>query len=349
MALARTAAGARRSFFLRRLLVLPVSLFLVVTIAFLLVALIPQSTALQIAGPGATSQRVAEVQHQLGLDQPLLTQFGHYLTGLAHGNLGSSFYTGLPVTKEMLSLLPATLELVIPGFVLALLLGVTSGTLGAYFARRLPDRVVAAGVTVVQSIPEFVLALILVYVLFYKVGLFPAPIGQLGLGDTTPPTVTGFMTIDTLLAGDTSAFASACAHLALPVLTIGMVLAVAFSRITRASMGDALAGPYIEYARALGLPERQVLRYALVESRTPLLTYAAIFAATLAGGSAIVETVFDWHGLGQYGLDGMVQLDPPVIRGYVLLTATVTMIAFVVLDLATTLLDPRISLGKGTR
>jgi ABC-type dipeptide/oligopeptide/nickel transport system permease component len=327
-------------------LLLPVSLFVVIVISFLLVALIPQSTAGQIAGQGATPARVAAVRHQLGLDRSLLSQFWTYLKDLAHGNLGTSFLTNTPVRPDMFHHVPATLELVIPAFVLSLLLGIGSGTLAAYFGRRLPDRFVAVTTTVVQSLPEFVLALLLIYAVTYRIQFLPAPVGRLSLSVVPPPHHTGFYTVDALVAGQWGTFVNAFEHLVLPVLTLGAVLAVVFTRITRAAMGDALSGPHIEFARALGLPERQVLRYALVESRTPLLTYAAINAATLVGGSAIIELIFSWQGLGQWGLTALTQLDPPQIRGYVLLTATVTLIAFFALDLLSARLDPRIALTE---
>ncbi len=336
----------RRRFILRRALFIPVSLFVVVTISFLLVALIPESTAQQIAGQGASAARVAQVRHQLGLDRPLLSQFGSYVNGLVHGNLGRSFYSQIPVRQDMWAHVPATLELVIPSFVLALLLGIGSGSLGAYFARRLPDRFVAIGTTTLQSLPEFVLALLLIYLLTYKLSLLPAPTGRLGLAVLPPPHHTGFYTIDAVISGQWTVLSSALEHLVLPVVTLGFALSVVFSRISRAAVGDALRQPYIEYARSLGLSERQVLRYALVESRTPLLTIAAINAATLIGGSAIIELIFTWQGLGQWGLNALTQLDPPQIRGYVLVTATVTLVAFVILDLVSIRLDPRISLSE---
>lgn len=335
-----------RRFILRRLLFVPISLFVVITIAFLLVALIPESTAQQIAGQGASPQRVAEVKHTLGLDKSLISQFGTYLDGLVHGNLGTSFYTQLPVRQDMWAHIPATLELVIPAFLLSLVLGVGSGSLAAYFARRVPDRFVQVTTTVVQSMPEFVLALLLIYAVTYRFQLLPAPVGRIGLADVAPPHHTGFYTIDAIIAGQWGVLGSVLTHLVLPVLTLGCALAVVFTRITRAAMGDALNGPHIEYARALGLPERQIIRYALVESRTPLLTFAAINAATLIGGSAIIELIFSWQGLGQWGLNALTQLDPPQVRGYVLLTATVTLVAFIVLDLLSVRLDPRISLAE---
>ncbi|HEU0103477.1 MAG TPA: ABC transporter permease [Mycobacteriales bacterium] len=343
----RSDRALHRSFFLRRLLILPFSLFLVLAISFLLVALLPESTAEQIAGVGASPERVAEVRADLGIDRPLLEQFGSYVGGLLQGDLGTSFYNNESVLGQMIDRLPATLELVVPGFAAALLIGIGTGTLAAYFARRAPDRFVQWLTTATQSVPEFVLALLAIYFLTYKLGWLPAPIGRLDFNGVPPPDVTGLYTVDAVLAGQWGTFRDAVLHLVLPVLTIGVSLAVLFSRVTRASMGDALQGSHIEYARSLGLPEHQVLRYAFIESRTPLLTFAAICAALLVGGSAIVESIFSFQGLGQWGLESVTTLDPPNVRGYVLLTATVTLVAFFLLDLVSARLDPRITFGKG--
>lgn len=329
----------------KRLSIVPVSLLMIVLISFFLIALIPQSTATAIAGQGATAERVAEVDRELGLDLPLLEQLGRYLGRLAQGDLGTSFYTQLPVWPDLVSHLPATLELVIPALVLAVLLGVGWGTLAGYFAGRAVDQGVRAIGSALQAMPEFLVGLLLIYVLFYTLGWAPAPTGRLGITSITPPAVTGFYTVDALLAGDTVTFQDALSHLVLPVLTIALPLAAVLARITRATVGDAFSGAHTEYARALGLPERQVVRYALVDARTSILTFVAACTASLVGGAAIAEIIFNWQGVGQWALTGMTNLDPPQIQGFVLFSGTVTLVVYIALDLLSMAIDPRITIG----
>jgi ABC-type dipeptide/oligopeptide/nickel transport system permease component len=328
----------------KRLVIVPISLLMVVLISFLLIALIPQATATAIAGQGATAERVAEINSELGLDKPLVQQFLDYLGRLFQGDLGTSFYSQEPVLPDMLSKLPATLELVIPGLVLALLLGIGWGTLAGYFAGRAADSGVRTIGSILQATPEFLLALLLIYVLFYKLGWAPAPTGRLSISTPTPPDVTGFYTVDALLAGQMDAFWDAVEHLALPVLTIGLSLASVLSRIARSTVGEAFAGPHVEYARALGLPERQIVRYALVDARTTLLTFVASAIAGLVGGDAIVEIIFNWQGVGQWAVTGMTNLDPPQIQAFVLFSGITTLLAYIALDLISMAIDPRITL-----
>lgn len=329
----------------RRLAIVPLSLLSVVLISFLLVALIPQSTATAIAGQGASAERVAEINRELGLDLPILEQLGRYLGRLAQGDLGTSFYTQLPVWPDLLSHLPATLELVIPALTLGVLLGVGWGTLGAYFAGRAVDQTVRTIGSALQAMPEFLVGLLLIYVVFYLLGWAPAPTGRLGITSITPPGVTGFYTIDAALAGDGRVLRDALAHLVLPVLTIALPLGAVLARITRATVGDAFSGAHTEYARALGLPERQVVRYALVDARTSILTFVAACFASLVGGAAIVEIIFNWQGVGQWAVSGMTNLDPPQIQGFVLFSGAVTLLVYIALDLLSMAIDPRITIG----
>ncbi|HEU0103463.1 MAG TPA: ABC transporter permease [Mycobacteriales bacterium] len=329
---------------LKRLAIVPLSMLMVVLISFFLIALIPQSTATAIAGQGATTDRVAEINAELGLDKPLVEQLGAYLGRLAHGDLGTSFYTQEKVLPDILTRLPATLELVVPGLVLAVLLGVAWGTIGGYYAGRAADQGVRAVGSALQAMPEFLVGLLLLYIVFYQLGWAPAPTGRLSIINVAPEKVTGFYTIDSLLAGQTAVFKDAVAHLVLPVLTIGLPLAAVLARITRATVGEAFSGAHAEYARTLGLPERQVVRYALVDARTTILTFVAACIAAMVGGDAIVEIIFNWQGVGQWAVNGMTSLDPPQIQGFVLFTGTVTLLVYIALDLLSMTIDPRISL-----
>jgi ABC-type dipeptide/oligopeptide/nickel transport system permease component len=332
----------RWSLVLKRLAVVPGSLLLVVIVSFLLVALIPQSTARAIAGQGATNADVASINRRLGLNQPILTQLGHYLTRLAHGNLGTSYYYDKPVLSNMLSHVPATIELILPALVLGTLLGVGLGTLGAYRAGRAADRAVRIGGSILQATPEFLLGLLLLYLLFFRLHLLPAPTGQISIAYVNPPHHTGLLAVDAIIAGQWSTLGNVCEHLVLPVLTIALPLAAVLTRITRAVVGQALASDHVAYGRSVGLKERRLIRYALIDARTPLMTFCATIFAGLVGGDVIVEDIFNWNGVGAWALTAITNLDIPSIQGFVLFSGMVTLLVYIALDVISVSLDPRI-------
>jgi peptide/nickel transport system permease protein len=199
--------------------------------------------------------------------------------------------------------------------------------------------------SVLQSVPDFFLGLILIYVVFFLLGLAPSPSGRLDIVETPPPDRTGFLLIDSVVAGQWSTLRSVVAHLFLPVVTLGLVYAAYFAKTARSTVGKALGSQQVQFARAMGLPERTVVRYAFVEARTTLVTYSAVLFAALFGGETIVERIFAWGGLGTWALDGILKLDLPVVQGMVLVAGLITLVTYTALDIAVGLLDPRISRG----
>jgi peptide/nickel transport system permease protein len=326
----------------RRLLLLPVSLLVLATLSFGLIELMPGNPAVTVAGQFATPEEVTAIERQLGLDRPLPVRYGSYLAGAVRGDFGTSYYTGRPVLSELGRRLPATIELVALALVVAALLGLTLGAVSAYFRRGLPDRLARGVVSVLQSVPDFVLALALVYLLFYLARAAPAPVGRVGLSAGTVPDITGFLLLDSLLAGRPSLFADALSHLMLPVLALGIVYAAFFAKVTRSTMVPALNSSQVEFARAAGLPEWRVIYYAFLAARTPILTYGAILFGTLVGGAAIVETIFSWQGAGQWALEAILKLDIPSIQGFVLAAGMITILLYLLLDVVVRLLDPRV-------
>jgi peptide/nickel transport system permease protein len=339
-------AGLGR-FIIKRLILIPISLFGIIVLSFLLVALIPASTAQAIAGDGATKAQIAAINHTLGLDQPLWQQFVSYLVRLGHLDLGTSFYSRLPVMQDIATRLPISLEIGIPAFILSVVFGIAIGSSAAFYPRRFPDFFERGWSTVLHAIPEFLLGVVGIYVVFFLLRLVPAPTGQTAIGDPMPKTVTGFLVIDSLIGGDLQTFEDVLARMALPTLVLALHGTVIFARITRSGMSDALHSPFIEYARAVGLPRHQILRYGLLAIRTTLMTYIALGMTALIGGAAIIETLFSWPGLGAWGISGMTNIDPPVIQGFVLVTGLFSLLLFLLLDLATVLLDPRVSIDNG--
>ena len=327
---------------LARLGFLVAALFGLVTLSFLLVSVTPGDPAELIAGPMATTEQVDGIRAELGLDEPLGTRYVDYLKGLATGDLGESYYSKRPITEEIGDKLPATLELILLAVAFAAVVGIAVGAIGAYFRGRWPDKLSRLGTGIFQAVPDFFLGLILIYVVFFVLGIAPAPSGRVGIAESAPPDVTGFYLIDSLLAGDFGLFMSSANHLFLPVLTLGLVYAAYFAKTARSTIGKALNSQQAQFARAIGLPERTVVRYAFVESRTTIVTYAGVIFASLLGGEAIVERVFAWNGIGTWSLQGITRLDLPVVQGMVLIAGAITLIVYTVLDIVVGLLDPRI-------
>lgn len=320
----------------------PVSLLAIITASFFLLAVLPGDIPHAILGQIATPEAIAHLKERLGLDQSVFVRYYHYVGGLLHGSLGESYYTGQSVLGEIGSRLPSTLELVIPGLVLAFVLGVGLGAVGGYYDRRAPDKATRSILTVTQSVPDFLLALILILVFFSTLHWLPGPEGQLSFADTPPPHVTGMYVVDALLAGDFSLAASAARHLVLPVVTLGIVYSAAFGRTTRALMGGALNSEYTHFGRACGLSERRLIWNAVLAARTSLLTYAAVLAAGIIGADAIIEIIFAWNGVGQWAVEAMLRQDLPSVEGYIVIVGTITVVTYLLLDLISSLLDPRI-------
>lgn len=327
----------------KRLIIIPVSVFVLVSLASVLTALLPSNPAATILGDAASPDQVARVNAHLGVDKPFHERYLDYWGNVLRGDLGTSFFSGQSVRDEIFRFLPSTIELIVLSLAVALAIGMLIGTAGGYFRNRLPDKVSKTVTAGLQSTPDFLLALILIYFVFYVANLVPAPVGRLDLGVANPPRRTGFVFIDSLLAGQVGTFSDAAGHAILPVTALGVAYAAYFAKTTRSVMGRALVAPQVEFARACGLPERRVVYYAYLAGRTPILTYVAMLFGSLLGGAAILETIFNWRGLGQWGLEGVLRLDVPIIQGFVLACGLMTLVIFLVLDVLVLVLDPRIS------
>jgi peptide/nickel transport system permease protein len=269
------------------------------------------------------------VQHRLGLDQPVLTQYWHFLSGLLHGNLGYSFYSSTSVNSLLVSRLPVTVSLAAGAAVIWLVSGVLIGVLSASHPRSKVDRGATVFVLTGLSTPTFLLGILLIYTCFYRLHLigidwFPA-------GGYVPFTQSPYEWFR---------------HLFLPWVTLALVSAAVYSRLTRSSLLDTMAEDYIRTARSKGLTERTVLyRHGLRSSLTPVVTQFGIDVGTLLGGAIVTENVFGLPGLGQLAVQSVTNQDLPVIIGIVLLAAAFIVVANIVVDAVYAVLDPRVRLG----
>jgi peptide/nickel transport system permease protein len=313
-----------------------------ISLSFGLVSLIPGDPAVTILGDAAGPDEIAKVHTQLGLDEPFGQRYLDYLGRTLHGDLGKSYFTGSPITHELLTRLPNTLVLLVPGLALAVVIGVLMGTISAYRRGRAADKAMSVASAVILAIPEFALALILVFVFFQKLYVVPAPLGMLDAQDVPPPGDTGSVVIDALLAGSWSTLFSIARHAILPIVTLGVFFAAYFAKPVRTGLTQALRSPQVEFARASGLGEFMVYRYAMADIRRSLMTYLVILFGSSLSGAAILESVFSWPGIGGWSLDGVLKGDIPVIQGFVLVLGASTIGAYLILDVVITVLDPRV-------
>lgn len=314
--------------------------------SFVILRLLPgDPAAIQAAAPGLTPAEVAEVRHRMGADAPILTQLHAYLRGLATGDLGRSTLTGRPVTVELAERLPASAELTLAGFALALLAAMP---LGVWAAQRggAADRVARGAAAAALSVPSFLTGLGLITLFYTTLGWAPEPVGRIDPFLSTPPRITGLLVPDALLASDGEAARAALAQLALPALTLALFAFGPLLRMTRAAMAAALASDYILAARANGLPRRRILwTYAARNAAAPVIGTLGMTFAAMLGAGVIVETVFAWPGLGRFAVEAALALDYAALQGFVLVMAVVFVAVTLATDLLQALIDPRLRHG----
>jgi peptide/nickel transport system permease protein len=298
-----------------------------------------------ILGPLATQDEIDKLNSALHLDRNLFERYLIYFQGVLKLDLGESYFTGRPVLDDIFRRLPDTLQLIVPALVGSVLVGTVLGTIAAYYGRGVRSQFVKMIITLFQSTPDFVAALLLILALFSWLALAPTPIGQFDILMDRPPSYTGFTSIDALIAGDFAAFWSLLAHTILPAAALIIVYSSFFAKTVRTTMEQALKSAHTEFSRASGLSEYRVVLYALLRSRTVILTYVAMLFSSLLGGEAILETVFGWGGLGQWALEGMIQVDIPVIQGFILTAGMATLFIYLCLDLVVAWLDTRVRLA----
>lgn len=331
---------------LKRLLGAMPNLLGIVLITFLLTRALPGDPAAFFAGPAGTQEAVEQVREKLGLNRTLPEQFWIYLGQLARGDLGQALSTGLPVRDELLSRLPASLELVLASLVFAIVVALPLGIAAARRPNSWVDHACRLVTTAGVSLPTFFTGLLLAYVLYFLLGWAPSPIGRLDPYLSAPATVTGFYTVDSLIAGDVKLFVASAKQMILPALTLGIFVLAPIARMTRASMLAVLSADFVRTARASGLSATTVLvRYALRNALLPVVTTMGMVFSFLLGMSVIVEKVFAWPGVGSFALEALVASDYAPVQGFVLTMAVLYTLLNLVIDLLYVVIDPRVRLG----
>jgi peptide/nickel transport system permease protein len=325
----------------KRMAFLIVMLVGLLIVTFLISHVAPGDPASLAAGPDAPPEMVEQIRHEYGLDKPLPVQFVLYLEGILHGQLGQSVRTGHPVTEDLAEFFPATFELVTVSMLIAILLGIPLGMLSAVKQNHWFDHATRIVSVSGVAVPMFWLGLMLQLALALDLGWLPLS-GRLGIMSAPPDPVTHLYLIDSLLAGQWDVFRDALSHIILPAVTLCFPALASIIRVNRAEMIEALGQDYIVNARAQGIgPFRTVAVYALKNAFLPTLAMIGLRYGWMLGGTILVESVFDWPGIGLYATQSAIAQDFQPIMGVTLLIGANFMIANLLVDLAYIWLDPR--------
>lgn len=329
-------------FVLGRLLLLFPVLLGIATLTFVVSRVLPSDPAAVIAGPSADQATIDQIRSQLGLDKSIPAQYADFMEGLAQGDLGEAWTTRNPVTSDLMDRLPASLELVLVTFAIAIGVSIPLGIWAAINKDRWPDHVARSINLLGVSIPGFWLGIVLIFLLFYKAHLFPAPIGRLPVGVEPPGKITGLYLFDSLLHLQFHTFWQALWQIMLPSLTLSFAIVAPITRMVRNSMIEALQSEYIRSARAFGLPNVYIyFVYALRNAMLPTLTLTATLFGSIVGGAIVIENIFSWPGLGDYAANSAFRSDYTAIQGFVILTAVAYVLIFFIVDVLYFVIDPR--------
>jgi peptide/nickel transport system permease protein len=312
-------------------------------VVFFMVRAIPGDPAQIMLGQQATQAQVQQVRENMGLDKPIIVQYGLFLKDALRGDLGDSTVTGRPVTTELMVRLPATFELTAFAMLIAVLVGVPVGVIAAVRQYSLLDKTTSVLALTGISMPIFWLAMILVVIFGVNLELLPFP-GR--LDPTTGITaITGLVLVDSLLTLNFAGFWDGLLHLIMPALALGTIPMAVVMRMTRSSMLEVMNEDYVRTARAKGVvPWRVVFKHALRNAMLPTITVIGLQVGLLMGGAIITETIFSWPGIGLYAYNSISARDYASIQGVVLYGALLFVLINLVVDILYAVLDPRVRL-----
>jgi peptide/nickel transport system permease protein len=306
---------------------------------------LPGDPAAYFAGPAATKEAIDQIRVKLGLDKSVPEQFGLYLRDMAQGDFGKSLSTGQSVGRELITRLPASLELVLGALLMSMAIAIPLGVMAATRPGSWIDHAARVVTTAGVSLPAFFTGLLLIYVFYFLLGWAPAPMGRLDAFASAPPERTGFYLIDAAIAGEGATFISAVSQLILPILTLAIFTLAPLARMTRAAMLEVLASDFIRTARASGLPSAMITyRYAFRNAMLPVITTLGMVFSFLLGGAVLVEKVFAWPGIGSFAIEALIASDYAPIQGFVLTMALLYVGLNLVIDILYGVIDPRVGL-----
>ena len=330
----------------RRLLIGIVQLFGASIVVFVIVRVLPADPATALLGTAVPPEQIEALRKDLGLDKSIVEQYWIWLKDVFQGDLGRSLFTSNPVVDDLGHRLPATFELILLSLFLSVGILVPLGIWTARRSRSIYGKALEKGTfaygMLAGATPDFWVGLLLLFGFYSQLRWAPGPVGRLDLDVSAPKTVTGFLLIDSTIAGNWLALKSAAAHLALPVVTLTLVYGAPLLKITRSTMEKMLDTEFVQQARSAGLGDRTILRIAFKNSLPPVITLLAVVFGYVIGGAVLVEQVFSWGGLGQYAVQAIGNADFAAIQGFVLAATAITIFIYIVVDLLHYWLDPRI-------
>lgn len=333
----------RRYILTRIALTLPM-VFILGSLVFFILRVLPGDPVSSALGPKGTPAMIAQIRTEMGLNDPMIVQYGRYLGQMVTLNFGNSLVGGhRPIIDEMSERFPATLELVIPASILSLLIGIFGGTLAASKRKTFTDYFFRIYAVVIYSLPIFWLGLILQLVFGVKLGWLPIS-GRIDpVIGTTLKTYTNIYFIDSLVSGNWKAFGSVYTHLILPTVTLGLIQSGLFVRMTRANVIETLHNDYIGAARARGIREKVlVYGHALKNAMIPVITIIGLQVAILLAGAVLTETVFSWPGMGSYLVERISARDYTAVQSVVTVFAMLVALISLAVDIIYSLVDPRV-------
>ncbi|HEV7264590.1 MAG TPA: ABC transporter permease [Falsiroseomonas sp.] len=308
-------------------------------IVFFISHVIPADPAAFVAGENASPATIAEIRARLGLDQPLHIQFWRYIQSIFSGEMGRSIYTGRPVAEDLLSRLPATLELALAAVVVASLIGVPLGVLSALRRNSMLDHGLRVVTIAGLAIASFWFAILLQLFFSMRLGITPLHGRIEGWG---PEQITGFYTIDALILQDSEVLFDALRHMILPVATLALPATATIVRFTRAGVLNALQSNYVLYETAMGYPRRLVVwKYVLRNALIGTVTQIGLIFGILLAGAVVVEAVFDWPGLGMFAVNSILNSDYNAVMGFTLIAGAMFIVVNLLVDILHGMIDPR--------
>lgn len=308
-------------------------------IVFVLSRVIPVDPAVLAAGENASAAQVQQVRERFGFDKPLPIQFANYLRDIAQGNLGTSLFTQQPIVDDLASRLPATLELTIFAVLIAGLIGIPLGVLCGLHRNSWIDHLLRVVTVSGLAVASFWLAMQFQFLFSMKLGWLPLS----GRIEGFPPEpVTGLMLVDAMIEGDREMIGSAFRHIVLPTLTLALPAAATVVRFTRNGVIGVINSPSVAYQTAMGLPRRLIVwKYVLRMALTATVTQLGLIFGILLAGAVVVETVFDWPGLGAYAVRSILQSDYNAVMGFTLCTGALFVLINLLVDMLQAAIDPR--------
>lgn len=329
-------------FILRRCLLVVPSLLGLLVVTFLLIRAVPSDPAMAMAGEAATPEQVAKLRQQYGFDRPIWEQFAVYVGKVARLDFGDSAFSRRPVALDIAQRLPATLTLTFGALAISVLLGVPLGVIAAVNHNTWPDFVLRVFSVLGVAVAAFWFAIMLQLLFAMQLGWLPLR-GELAEAIPRPAKVTGFLLLDSLIAGRLDAFGDALRHLVLPAFTLALGGLATIVRFTRAGVLDTLQQDYVFYERAMGYRRRRLVwLYVLRNSVTATITQIGLLFGGLIAGGVVVEAIYDWPGIGSYTVQAILTGDRQVMLAVTLLVGTIYALVNIATDVVHGLLDPRL-------